>query len=134
MRTLHKFDFTQIPDKTNDMIFFKSSKTMFLGHFWPFLPDGNFFQKIQLCHLQLYMTPNVKLSFRKKLMSQSQENLRADGRRDRQTLFYRTLPAKARGPTTFFQQVTGGNTPNIVLKRMVRYFVKIPPLEEILQF
>ena len=67
-------------------------------------------------------------------MSQSQENLRADGRRNRQTLFYRTLTAEARDPTTFFQQVTGGNTPSIVLKRMVRYFLKIPPLEEILQF
>ena len=34
----HKnFRFTQIPDKTNDMIFLKSSKTLFLGHFWPFL-------------------------------------------------------------------------------------------------
>ena len=62
----HKnFDFTQIPDKTNDMIFLKSPKTMFLGHFWQFLPDGDFFQKIQLCHTQLYMAPNIRLSFRK---------------------------------------------------------------------
>ena len=54
----HKnFHFTQIPDKTNDMIFLKSPKTMFLGHFWPFLPDRDFFQKIQLCHTQLYMDP-----------------------------------------------------------------------------
>ena len=28
---------TQIPDKTNDMIFLKSPKTLFLAHFWPFL-------------------------------------------------------------------------------------------------
>ena len=54
----HKnFHFTQIPDKTNDMIFLKSPKTMFLGHFWPFVPDRDFFQKIQLCHTQLYMGP-----------------------------------------------------------------------------
>ena len=34
----HKnFHFTQIPDKTNDPIFLKSPKTIFLGHFWPFL-------------------------------------------------------------------------------------------------
>ena len=34
----HKnFHFTQIPDKTNDVIFLKSPKTMFLGHFWLFL-------------------------------------------------------------------------------------------------
>ena len=131
----HKnFDFTQISDKTNDVIFFKSSKTMFLGHFWPFLSDGNFFQKIQLCHTQVYMAPNIKLNFRKKLISQSQKNLQVDGRRDRQTLFYRSLPAKARDPTTSLQQVTSGNTPNLVLKRMVRYFLKILPLKKILQF
>ena len=52
----HKnFDLTQIPGKTNDMIFLKSPKTMFLAQFWTFLPDGDFFQKIQLCHTQLYM-------------------------------------------------------------------------------
>ena len=67
-------------------------------------------------------------------MSQSQENLSADRRRDKQNLFYRTLPAEARDPKTSLQQVTGGNTPNLVLKRMARYFLKIPPLKEILQF
>ena len=67
-------------------------------------------------------------------MSQSQENLRADGRRDRQTVFHRTLPAKTRGTTTSLQQVTAGNTPNLVLKRMVKYFLKIQPLKKILQF
>ena len=36
--------------------------------------------------------------------------------------------------TTTLQQVTGGNKPNIVLKRMLRYFLKTPPLKEILQF
>ena len=58
-------------------------------------------------------------------MSQSQENLRTDRRmdrrRDRQTLLYRTLLAEAGGRTTSLQQVTGGNTPNLVLKRMLRY-------------
>ena len=55
----HKnFDFTQIPDKTNDVIFLKSPKTMFLGHFRPFLLDQHFFQKIWLCHTQpSYMDP-----------------------------------------------------------------------------
>ena len=66
-------------------------------------------------------------------MSQSQENLRADGRRGRQTLFYRTLPAEARD-TTSLQQVSGGNTTNLVLKTMLRYFLKIQPLKKILQF
>ena len=61
----HKnFEFIQIPDKINDAIFLKSPKTMFLRHFSPFLPDGDFFQKIQLCHTQLYMAPNIKLSFK----------------------------------------------------------------------
>ena len=45
----HKnFHFTQISDKTNDMIFLKSLKTLFLGHFWAFLfifPWWGFFQK-----------------------------------------------------------------------------------------
>ena len=66
-------------------------------------------------------------------MSQSQENVRTDrkanGRKNRQTLFYRTLPAEAGGPTTSLQQVTGGNTPILVLKRMLRYFLRIPPLK-----
>ena len=54
----HKnFHFTQIPDKNNDVIFLKSPKTMFLGHFWSFLPDWDFFQKIWHCHTQLYMAP-----------------------------------------------------------------------------
>ena len=38
------------------------------------------------------------LNFRKKIMSRSRENLKTDGRTDGQTLFYRTLPAKAGGP------------------------------------
>ena len=67
-------------------------------------------------------------------MSQSRENLRTDGQMDRQTLFYRTLPAEAEGATTSLQQVTGGDTPNLVLKKMLRYFLKFPPLKKILQF
>ena len=51
------FHFTQTQDKTNDVIFLKSPKTMFLGHFGPFLPNGDFFQKIQLCYTQLFMGP-----------------------------------------------------------------------------
>ena len=33
----NKFHFTQIPDKTNNVIFLKSPKTMLLDHFWSFL-------------------------------------------------------------------------------------------------
>ena len=65
-------------------------------------------------------------------MSQSQGSLWADGRRDRQTIFYMNLPAATRGTTTSLQQLTAGNTPNLVLKTMLRYFLKIPPLKKIL--
>ena len=53
----HKnFDFTQIPDKTNDVIFLKSLKTMFLGHFWPFLTWWGFFPKYPaLSHTTIYV-------------------------------------------------------------------------------
>ena len=42
------FHFTQIPDQNNDVMFLKSPKTMFLDHFWSFLPDKDFFQTIWL--------------------------------------------------------------------------------------
>ena len=64
-------------------------------------------------------------------MSQSQENLWAGGRTDRQTEFYRTLPAETMGTTTSLQQVTAGNTTNPVLKTMLRYFLKIPSLKKL---
>ena len=67
-------------------------------------------------------------------MNQSRGNLEEHGRIDGQTLFYRTLLVEDGGPTTSLQQVTGGNTPNLVLKGMLRYFLKIPPLKKILQF
>ena len=66
-------------------------------------------------------------------MSQSRKNLRTDGKMDGQTLFHRTFPAEAEDPTTSLQQVTGGNTPNLVFKRMLRYFLKIPQLKKMLQ-
>ena len=36
--------------------------------------------------------------------------------------------------TTSLQQVTVGNIPNLILKRMLRHFLKIPPLKKILEF
>ena len=36
--------------------------------------------------------------------------------------------------TTTVQQVTSGNTPNTVLNRMLRYFLKSPPFKKIFQF
>ena len=71
------------------------------------------------------------LSFRKKLMSQSEENLWLDGTTDRQTEFCRTLPAKTRGTSTSLQQVTAGNTLNVVLKRMLRYVLKLPLIKKL---
>ena len=65
-------------------------------------------------------------------MRQSRENVQTDGRMDEHALFYRALLTEAGDPTTSLQQVTGGNTPNLVLKRMLRYFLKIPPLKKIL--
>ena len=47
------FHFPPIPDKTNDTIFLKSPKTLFFGH----LSGGDFFQKIQICHTQIYIGP-----------------------------------------------------------------------------
>ena len=57
----HKnFDFTQIPEETNDIIFLKSSKTMFLGHFC----SMGIFSQNSSFQTQLYMAINIKLSCR----------------------------------------------------------------------
>ena len=45
-----------------------------------------------------------------------------------------SLFKKKNKETTTLQQVTGGNTANLILKRMLKYFLKIPPLKKILQF
>ena len=120
----HKnFCFTQIPDKTNNVIFLKSPKTLFLGHFWPFLVIkkskspvfGPFlvifawwwFRKKSGSVTHNYIwAPNTTLSFRKKTnepipQKDGRTDRMVDRRPDGQTLFYRTLPAKAEGPTTF---------------------------------
>ena len=58
-----KFCLTQIPDKTNDMIFLKIPKTLFLSHVWPCLVifdwRGIFSKKIRLSHKTIYklLTP-----------------------------------------------------------------------------
>ena len=60
----HKnFRFLQIPDKTNDVIFLKRPKTMFLGRFCPFLVIfarwGFFPKNPALSHTTIYgpLTP-----------------------------------------------------------------------------
>ena len=71
-----KFHFTQITDKTNDVL--KSPKTMFLGIFHHF------------CQMGIFSKTSVSVThnhykFQKNLMSQFRENLRTDGRTDRRT-------------------------------------------------
>ena len=62
----HKnFDFTQMPDKTNGVIFKKSSKTMLLGYFRPFLPMGIFPKRSSSVTHNYIWNPNIMLSFRK---------------------------------------------------------------------
>ena len=65
----HKnFHFTQIPDKTNDIIFLKSPKTLFLHHFWPFLVifvQWGFFPKNLAVTHKYVWAPNTMPSFRK---------------------------------------------------------------------
>ena len=58
--------------------------------------------------------------------STTQENITIS----RQNLFFLLKTQK----TTTLQQVTGGETPNLVLKRMLELFLKIPPLKKTLKF
>ena len=51
-----KFDFTHIPDKTNDVIFLKSPKPCFWAIFDHFCPM-EIFPKKSGFHTQLYMGP-----------------------------------------------------------------------------
>ena len=56
----HKnFHFTQSPDKNNNDIFLKSPKTMFLDHFWPFLPYEDSFQKNSAVTYNYIWAPNI---------------------------------------------------------------------------
>ena len=97
----HKnFHFTQIQDKTNDMIFLKSPKTMFLGQFWPIF--GHFclikiFSKKSGSVTHNYIEKTDEPIPRK--LTDRQKDRRTEGRTDGQTLFYRTLSAVAGGAT-----------------------------------
>ena len=99
----HKnFHFTNISDKTHDVIFLKSPKNMFLGHFWSYLPDGDFFKKTRLCHTIIYgpLTPCYVSEKTNEPIPRKLTDRRKDGRADEKTLFYRTFPAEAGGPIT----------------------------------
>ena len=58
LKTHKDFPFTQIPDKTNDIIFLKSPKNPFLGHFLPFFLIV-FSENPALSHITIYgpLTP-----------------------------------------------------------------------------
>ena len=58
LKTHKDFPFTQIPDKTNDIIFLKSPKNLFLGHFLPFFLIV-FSENPALSHITIYgpLTP-----------------------------------------------------------------------------
>ena len=62
-----------------------------LGHFYPM---GIFSKKSSSVTHNYIWAPNIMLSFRKKLMNQSRENVQTGRRMDGQALFYRTLPAE----------------------------------------
>ena len=75
----------------------KLKKTLFLAHFGPFFPilgqKKVFPENLALSHTNFYHA-----KFQKKLIIQFQENAWTEGRKDGQTLFYRTLPTTAGGP------------------------------------
>ena len=55
------------------------------NYFWPIFPIFGakmFFQKIWFSHAQHHRNPNNMVSFRKNLMSRSQENFQTERRRD----------------------------------------------------
>ena len=91
--------FTQIPDKTNDMIFLKSLKTMFwaiFDQFWSFLPDGDFFKKFGSVTDKCVLTPCIwfpNTTNPEKTYVQTEG--RTEGRTHRQNLFCRTLLVEA---------------------------------------
>ena len=92
------FHFTQIPDKTNDGTFLKSPKTIFLGHFWPFLPNGGIFQKNPVVTHNYIWAPNTMLNFRKNEWTipektYIQKERQTEGRTGQTDPFYRTLLA-----------------------------------------
>ena len=92
----HKnFHFRQIPDKNNDMIFLKSPKTLFLGHFCPF-----FSKNLTLSHTTIYepLTACEVSEKNNELIPRKVTDRQKDGWKERHTLFFRILPAEDGGP------------------------------------
>ena len=81
----HKnFHFTQIPDKTNDRIFLKSSKTIF-DYFLVTFAQWVIFPKIQAVTHNYSWVPNTMLSFRKNSILRKLADRWKDEGKDRQT-------------------------------------------------
>ena len=80
--------------KTNEQIFHKVQKTLFLGIFWPKLAQKFFFSKIGLRHILGITSLHLCAKNQKKQMSRSREKLVTDKRTDERTdghrLIYRT--------------------------------------------
>ena len=98
----HKnFHFTQIPDKTNDVIFLISPKNHV---FRPFLPHGDFSKISSSVTYNYIWAPNTILISEKtnernpRKLTDRWKGRRTDRRTDGRTLFYRTFPAEAGGP------------------------------------
>ena len=78
------------------MVFLKSSKTIFWGHFSVIFAQWGFFpQNLALSHTTKY-GPLKLCANSKKTYRQTEE--KTEGQTDRQILFYRTIPAEAGGP------------------------------------
>ena len=93
----------------------------FQGPKWPISPNVNFFRfffKKSSCHTHLYMTSNIKLSFRKNYRSNPKKTYGQMERGIDRPYF--TGPFQPRPGIQ--QQVAGGNTPNLVFKRMQDIF------------
>ena len=80
-----------------------------------------FYVRLSSPQLQSHFKENAKISKN----STTQENITIS----RQNLLYLLKTRKI--PT--LQQVTGGRIPNLVLKRMLELFLKVPPLKKILE-
>ena len=68
------------------------------GSFSQFWGQKNFFQENPALSRTTPLDFQHQVKFYKKLKMQFQENARTEWRKNRQTLFHRTLPATARGP------------------------------------
>ena len=83
----------------------KFKKTLFLAGFWPIFPilgaQKNFPGKLGSVMQNFIWVSSTMPKFRK-VNDKIQKHLdrQTEGRKDRQTLFYRTFPATARGPKT----------------------------------